>query len=36
MENKYFSNYFKSINQGLVDSLYYTNKQLSEPDIFFS
>jgi D-sedoheptulose 7-phosphate isomerase len=35
MENKYFSNYFKSINQGLVDSLYYTNKQLSEPDIFF-
>jgi len=35
MENKYYSNYFKSINQGLVESLYYTNHQLSEPELFF-
>ena len=35
MEDKYFSNYFKSISQGLFESLYYTNKQISEPDIFF-
>jgi D-sedoheptulose 7-phosphate isomerase len=35
MENKYYSNYFKSINQGLVESLYYANQQLSEPELFF-
>ena len=35
MENKYYSNYFKSISQGLEESLYYTNQQLSEPEIFF-
>ncbi len=35
MENKYYSNYFKSINQGLVESLYFTNHQLSEPELFF-
>ena len=35
MKNKYYSNYFKSINQGLVESLYYANQQLSEPDLFF-
>ena len=35
MENKYYSNYFKSITQGLDESKYYTNQQLSEPGIFF-
>ena len=35
MENNYYSNYFKSISQGLGKSLYYTNQQLSEPEIFF-
>jgi D-sedoheptulose 7-phosphate isomerase len=35
MENKYYSNYFKSISQGLQESLYYTNQQLSEPELFF-
>jgi D-sedoheptulose 7-phosphate isomerase len=35
MENKYYSNYFKSIGQGLEESLYYTNQQLSEPELFF-
>jgi D-sedoheptulose 7-phosphate isomerase len=35
MENKYYSNYFKSIGQGLEESLYYINQQLSEPELFF-
>jgi D-sedoheptulose 7-phosphate isomerase len=35
MKNKYYSNYFKSITQGLEDSKYYTNQQLSEPETFF-
>ena len=35
MENKYYSNYFKSISQGLEESLYYANQQLSEPELFF-
>jgi D-sedoheptulose 7-phosphate isomerase len=35
MENKYYSNYFKSINKGLEKSLYYTNQQRSEPETFF-
>jgi D-sedoheptulose 7-phosphate isomerase len=35
MENKYYSNYFKSVGQGLEESLYYRNQQLSEPEIFF-
>jgi len=35
MENNYYSNYFKSINQGLVESLYYANQQLTEPELFF-
>ena len=35
MENKYYLNYFESISQGLEESLYYTNQQLSEPEIFF-
>jgi len=35
MENKYYSNYFKSISQGLEESLYYANQQLSQPELFF-
>ncbi len=35
MENKYYSNYFKSINKGLVESLYYANQQLTDPELFF-
>jgi D-sedoheptulose 7-phosphate isomerase len=35
MENKYYSNYFKSISQGLEESLYYANQQISEPELFF-
>jgi D-sedoheptulose 7-phosphate isomerase len=35
MENKYYSNYFKSICQGLEESLFYENQHLSEPEIFF-
>ena len=35
MKKEYYSNYFKSITQGLENSLYYQNQQLSEPDIFF-
>ena len=35
MENKYYSNYFKSISRGLEESLYFTNQQISEPELFF-
>jgi D-sedoheptulose 7-phosphate isomerase len=35
MENKYYSNYFRSIGQGLEESLYYANHQISEPELFF-
>ena len=35
MENKYYSNYFKSICQGLEQSVYFTNQQISEPELFF-
>ena len=35
MENKYYSNYFKSIGQGLEESLYYANQEVSEPELFF-
>jgi D-sedoheptulose 7-phosphate isomerase len=35
MENKYYSNYFKSISQGLEKSLYYSNQEVSEPELFF-
>ena len=35
MENKYYSNYFKSISQGLEKSLYYANQEFSEPELFF-
>ena len=35
IENKYYSNYFKTISQGLEESLYYANQQVSEPHLFF-
>lgn len=35
MENKYYSNYFKSITYGLEESKYYINQLHSEPEIFF-
>jgi D-sedoheptulose 7-phosphate isomerase len=35
MENKYYSNYFKSICQGLDNSLYYLNQKILEPELFF-
>jgi len=35
MENKYYSNYFKSISKGLKESLYYANQKVSEPELFF-
>ena len=35
MANKFYSNYFKSINQGLVESIYYSNHNISEPEHFF-
>lgn len=35
IENKYYSNYFKTISRGLEETLYYANQQLSEPDLFF-
>ena len=35
MENKYYSNYFKSISQGLKKSVYYVNQEVSEPELFF-
>jgi D-sedoheptulose 7-phosphate isomerase len=35
MANKYYLNYFKSISQGLEESLYYANQQVYEPELFF-
>ena len=35
MESKYYSNYFKSIGQGLIDSVYFLDQQKSEPELFF-
>jgi D-sedoheptulose 7-phosphate isomerase len=35
MENKYYSNYFKSISQGLEESIYYANQEVSEPELLF-
>ena len=35
MDNKYFSNYFKAISLGLDSSLYYSNMDLTEPELFF-
>lgn len=35
MENKYYLNYFKSISQGLNNSMYYIDQQNTNSDIFF-
>lgn len=35
MDDKYYSNYFKSISQGLNESLYCINQQFTEPKLFF-
>ena len=35
MENKYYSNYFKSISQGLEETIYYANQEVSEPELLF-
>ena len=35
MANKYYSNYFNSINHGLINSLYYLDKNTAEPELFF-
>ena len=35
MTDNYYSNYFKSIYQGLNDSIYYLDQQKIEPQLFF-
>ena len=35
MENKYYSNYFKSISEGLANSFYYSDQQKVEPEFIF-
>jgi D-sedoheptulose 7-phosphate isomerase len=35
MANNYYLNYFKSIEQGLKNSIYYLNQQTSTPEVFF-
>lgn len=35
MKNNFYSNYFNSINKGLVDSKYFLNQQNVEPELFF-
>ena len=35
MKNKYYAKYFKSIGQGLMDSIYYLDQQKIEPELFF-
>ena len=35
MGNNYYLNYFKSIEQGLKNSIYYLNQQTSNPENFF-
>jgi D-sedoheptulose 7-phosphate isomerase len=35
MKDKFYLNYFKSIYQGLDESIYYKNRQQSEPEVFF-
>ncbi len=35
MENKYYFNYFKSINKGLIDSRYFINNIETETGLFF-
>ena len=35
MESRYHSNYFKSIAQGLTDTIYYLDQQKKDPESFF-
>ena len=35
MDNKYYSNYFKCIDEGLKKSIYYLHQQTAEPELFF-
>jgi D-sedoheptulose 7-phosphate isomerase len=35
MKNKYYLNYFKSLNQGLDNSIFYFNQHSIDPDLFF-
>jgi D-sedoheptulose 7-phosphate isomerase len=35
MVNNYYSNYFKSINQGLQNSIYLDQQKATTPDLFF-
>jgi len=35
MKNKYYSRYFESINEGLVNAIYHLNKTKIGPEIFF-
>jgi D-sedoheptulose 7-phosphate isomerase len=35
MDNKYFSNYFKSISHGLYSSKYFLEQQNVDPELFF-
>jgi D-sedoheptulose 7-phosphate isomerase len=35
MRNNYYSNYFKSIGQGLNNSIYFAEQQEVEPELFF-
>ena len=35
MKSKYYLNYFKSINEGLINTSFYLKNKKTEPDIFF-
>jgi D-sedoheptulose 7-phosphate isomerase len=35
MQNNYYFNYFKSINEGLINSIHYFDQQKIDPDLFF-
>ncbi|MFM1774888.1 MAG: hypothetical protein RJA53_498 [Bacteroidota bacterium] len=35
MEHNYYSNYFKSIDKGLVESKYFLDNQIVNPELFF-
>ena len=35
MDNNYYLNYFKSVEQGLKNSIYFVNQQTSTPESFF-
>ena len=35
MENKYYANYFNSINKGLIESKFSISNDETSPDLFF-